>query len=243
MTAVADRRQRLAQSKLLLVFTPEAVRGEPLDVLDAVIDRVDAIQVRPKTVGDRAAGAAPGASVTSARDAHDWTVRVLDLLERLPSADRPLVFVNDRVDVAHALAERGVDGVHLGDEDMPAAAARETLGPDALIGLSTHTTTDVAAAWDEPIDLVGFGPVFATATKGYGEGARTGAPRVVGPERAWVAAETSPVPLFPIGGIDLSNADDLSRVGRAAVAGAILAADDPAAAATALRELLLQGND
>jgi thiamine monophosphate synthase len=98
---------------------------------------------------------------------------------------------------------------------------------------------DVTAAEDAPIDLVGFGPVFVSATKGYGVATNdTRAPRVQGPERAWIATEASARPLFPIGGIDLANIDELAEVGRAAVGSAILSSNDPAHAARVLYEAL-----
>ena len=213
------RRAQLERARLLLVFTPEACAGDPLEVLARAIEAVDLIQVRPKPLGEPRAR-------TSAREALDWTRRVLAL-----RADRPVpVLVNDRLDVARTLREEGCDGVHLGQDDAPPEVARALLGPEALIGRSTHDARQVALAGLEPVDYLGLGPVFPSATKGHSH--------ALGPERVWVAAEGSPVPLFPIGGIDLSNADELDRVGRAAVCGGVLAADDPAAAARALTGLL-----
>lgn len=227
-----ERRERLGRAQLLLIFTPELCAADPLESLEAALPHVDVVQVRPKA---RGAGAGP----SEARATHDWAERVLDVCSSALVPAPPLVMVNDRVDVARALAERGVDGVHVGDRDTPPVVARELLGPDALIGLSTHDAAQVGAAWDEPVDTLGFGPVFATATKGYGlADTPRDAPRVVGPERAWVVAESSEVPVFPIGGIDLTNVDQLERVGRAAVGSAVLGAGDPARAAEALRALL-----
>jgi thiamine-phosphate pyrophosphorylase len=77
---------------------------------------------------------------------------------------------------------------------------------------------------------LGFGPIHATATKGYAHG--------LGAEMAWIAAQSSNLPIVPIGGIDAHNANELARVGRVCVGSAILAAPDPAAAARALREAL-----
>lgn len=230
-----ERRARLGDARLLLIFTPDLAAADPLAALEGVLAEVDVVQVRPKPLGGRRA-------VTGARESYDWTRRVVDLCRALNDDDVPLVFVNDRIDVALALAEEGVDGVHVGADDTPVDVARAELGEDLLLGLSTHSAVDVALSFDQPLDLLGFGPVFATATKGYGIGdAELDAPKVVGPEAAWVAAESSPVPVFPIGGVDLSNADQLDRVGRAAVGSAILGASDPAAAARALRELLSAG--
>lgn len=255
----AHRRARLADAKLLLIFTPDLAQSDPLAALEAALPHVDIVQVRPKPLGDRRADAPPTATITEARSAYEWCLRVLALRDSAALEHPPLIFVNDRVDVARALTHPdrprdvgSLDGVHLGTGDMPPAAARSVLGEDVLIGLSSHTTMDVANAWDEPIDMLGFGPVFSTATKGYGVAqpspanmlinpsrVKTSTPIVVGPDLAWIATETSPVPVFPIGGIDLSTILELERVGRAAVGSAILGADDPARAAQALRASLL----
>jgi thiamine-phosphate pyrophosphorylase len=128
------------------------------------------------------------------------------------------------------LLRAGLDGVHLGADDAPPELARELLGPDVLIGLSTHTAADVARAEELPVDYLGFGPIHATETKGYRQG--------LGAEAAWIAAQASALPVFPIGGIEPSNAAELAEVGRAAVSRAVLAAEDPGAAARWLVELL-----
>ncbi len=216
-----ELRRRLAVARLYLVFTPGLVTGrDPLEVLEAALPFVDLVQVRPKSAGLDAR--------SDARETLEWTERVLALVER--SGCESLVIVNDRVDVARTLLERGVAGVHLGADDTPPRVARELLGTDALVGLSTHTAAQVIAACDEPVDYLGFGPIHATATKGYARG--------LGPEAAWVASQAVSVPVFPIGGIGLAQAADLAEIGRAAVSSAILCAPDPAAAARALRESL-----
>jgi thiamine-phosphate pyrophosphorylase len=210
------------RSRLMLLFTPElCAPREPLEVLEAAIEFVDVVQIRPKRPGSRAPCAA--------RDVFDWCVRVRDLLD----ARRELevaVLVNDRVDVAAALLGRGCDGVHLGQDDCPTEHARALLGDDAWIGISTHDARQVAATWDLPVDYVGFGPIHATTTKGYEHG--------LGAESAWIAAEAAGRPVFPIGGIDATNIGELTRIGRAAVGSAILAAEDPSRAARELRTLL-----
>jgi thiamine-phosphate pyrophosphorylase len=142
---------------------------------------------------------------------------------------RTLVLVNDRVEVALALAHRGLAGVHLGQDDLPPSEARALLGPAALIGWSTHSPAQVALAEDMPVDYLGYGPIFASATKGVRAGQ--------GAQAAWIAQAGARVPVFPIGGIDGINAAELAPVGRAAVSRAILADADPARAA---REIALQ---
>jgi len=238
------RRARLRDARLLLIFTPDLAGEGALGSLERALPFVDVVQVRPKVLGDRAPGAAPGASITRASDAVRWCREVLALRSASALESPPLVVVNDRVDVAAALAAEGLDGVHVGSDDTPPSVARQVLGADQVIGLSTHTAADLAAALDEPVDMLGFGPVFPTPTKGYIEAPGPSTqPAIVGPERAWLAAASSEVPLFPIGGIDLSNADQLDRVGRAAVGSAILGAGDPGLAARGLRALLEGGDE
>lgn len=209
----------------MLLFTPTLCRGgDPLAVLATVLPLVDVVQVRLKHP-EHPDWAAPAAELLR------WTESVLECVRALglKGDEGPLVFVNDRVDVARVLGAR-VAGVHLGADDCPPAVARELLGPEALLGLSTHNMRQVARAQEQPLDYLGFGPIFPTATKGYTSG--------LGPEAAWIADTASELPLFPIGGIDGTNATELAQVGRAAVSSALLGAEDPARAAGELRALL-----
>lgn len=218
-----ELRGRLARARLVLLFTPDlAGAGDPIAALEAAAPWVDVVQVRPKPLGG------DSRAPCEARATHAWAERVLalDSIRRIGV----LVTVDDRVDVAAALWERGLAGVHVGRDDMPADAARALLGAGLLIGLSTHDLDQVVDADDAPVDYLGFGPTYATRTKGYARGH--------GPEACWIAAQGSSKPLFPIGGIDVENAGELTRVGRAAVGSAILAAPDPARAARAIRAAL-----
>jgi thiamine-phosphate pyrophosphorylase len=222
-------RDQLERAHLLLLFTPGVcTRHEPLRALEAALPFVDVVQVRPKSPDSSSH------SPCAARDTHDWCVRVLDLVAGM-SRPQVLVMVDDRVDVARALWSRGCAGVHVGQDDCPAGVARDFLGDEPLIGLSTHSLEQVAAAEDERVDYLGFGPFRPTRTKGYERG--------LGPEACWIAGAASARPLFPIGGIDRANVTEIARVGRAAVASAILDAEDPARAARELRELLAAGDD
>jgi thiamine-phosphate pyrophosphorylase len=138
----------------------------------------------------------------------------------LARAAGALFLVNDRPDVA-ALA--GADGVHLGQDDLPLAAARRVLGPRAVLGLSTHSPEEAAAA--AGADYVAVGPVFATASKAGALPPR-GLP-LVRAARAVLA-----VPLVAIGGIQPATAPDVLAAGADAVAmiAALVRAPDPAAA-------------
>ena len=225
----SDARACLARARVMLLFTPELCgERDPLEVLAAALPFVDVVQVRVKPAG------ALAPTPAEARSSWEWSRRVIDLA-RAPRTPSFVLVVDDRADVARALADEGLAGVHLGQDDMPCAAAREFLGPAALIGLSTHDLAQVVGALEQRVDYLGFGPVHATRTKGYARG--------LGSEGCWIASEAARLPLFPIGGIERSNAQELARIGRAAVSSAILAADDPAGAARELQALLAPDED
>ena len=119
------------------------------------------------------------------------------------------VIVNDRVDVARL---SGADGVHVGQEDLPPAVAREQLGPGAIVGHSTHSVAQVEVALREPISYLAVGPVFGTSTKDTGYSA-------VGLELVSAAARlVDPMPVVAIGGVTLDNARSAIDAGAWAVA-------------------------
>ncbi|MFY8150224.1 MAG: thiamine phosphate synthase [Prochlorococcaceae cyanobacterium] len=149
-------------------------------------------------------------------------------LRALCRAQGALFLVNDRIDLALAT---DADGVHLGQDDLPVAVARRLLGPARLIGRSTHAPAQLAQAVAEGCDYVGVGPVMATPTKPGRE--------PVGLDYVRHAAAHSPIPFFAIGGIEPGNLAEVQAAGasRVAVVRALVAAEDPAAAA---RRLLAQ---
>lgn len=110
--------------------------------------------------------------------------------------------INDRVDVA-LLTQ--ASGVHLGQEDLPIAVARQLL-PNALIGLSTHTLAQVKQAQDLPVDYIGFGPVFKTTSK-------SNASAVCGLDLLAQAVSQSNIPVVAIGGIQLESMPELMTTG------------------------------
>ncbi|MFQ5816421.1 MAG: thiamine phosphate synthase [Terriglobia bacterium] len=118
------------------------------------------------------------------------------------------VVVNDRADVAWLA---GAAGVHLGQQDLLVAAARTLLGPEKLIGISTHTPTQVEAADATLADYVAFGPIFPTKTKAEAE-------RVVGLERLRDVCRCVRKPLVAIGGITPANAAQVIEAGADVVA-------------------------
>ena len=212
----------LRDARLMLVFTPELCE-DPLDRLALVWEHIHVLQIRPKGIGEHSI------LPTSARETLAWTERILDMARSL-GPTRPLILINDRVDVAAALLGAGVDGVHLGQRDTPPKVARERLGPKALIGLSTHNHREVRQADQEPVDYLGFGAVFPTKTK-----VGTSKNHSVG---SWVAAAHSNIPVFPIGGITPENAWLLRPGGRAAVGSGILNHANPSSAAQSIARAL-----
>jgi thiamine-phosphate pyrophosphorylase len=137
------------------------------------------------------------------------------------------LIINDRADVARVV---GAAGVHLGQDDLPPAAARAIVGPTALIGWSTHNADQLdAAVRAGDIDYVAFGPIFATRSK------RNPDP-VQGLAALAAVRARCPLPLVAIGGIDATTMAPALAAGADAVAviGAICGADDPTAATRAL---------
>ena len=144
---------------------------------------------------------------------------------RLANTYSALFIVNDD---PHLALELAADGVHVGQDDIDPSEARRIVGPDAIIGLSTHSRDQIDAAASQPIDYISVGPIWETPTK-------EGRPPT-GLELIETAAETASLPWFAIGGIDPGNGDEVVAAGakRICVVRAIRDAPDPRGAATAL---------
>jgi thiamine-phosphate pyrophosphorylase len=206
--SLAERRRVwLERSRLYLICDTRPGGDEPEDLLRPALQAgVDIVQLRDKEAPDRE------------------IVEAARVFRRLCDAYDALFMVNDEADLAIACA---ADGVHLGQDDSDPADARRVLGPDALIGLSTHSRKQIEAARN--VDYIGVGPVYETPTKpGY---------EPVGLELVHWAAEHAQVPFFAIGGIDAGNIDEVlgAGAGRVAVVRAIRDALDPGEAARELK--------
>ncbi len=153
------------------------------------------------------------------------------LVRALPHA--ATVIVNDRADVAR-LANAA--GVHVGQDDLAPADVRRVIGADAVLGLSTHTGGQLAAAIREPVTYVAIGPVFGTTTKQTGYDA-AGLELV---REACAVASPAGLPVVAIGGITLERASDVIVAGAACVAVItdLLVTGDPAARARAFLDRL-----
>jgi thiamine-phosphate pyrophosphorylase len=178
------------------------------------------------------AAVAGGATMVQLRDKNAGDVELVVLARALRAALPRTVklIVNDRIAVALAA---GADGVHVGWTDAPAPAARAALGPDAIIGLSASNEEEVAGIDPALIDYVGLGPFAATATK-PDAGPPLGATRFAELRRRIA------LPTVAIAGIGTANAAAAIAAGAdgVAVVSAICAANDPEAAARALRRVV-----
>jgi thiamine-phosphate pyrophosphorylase len=199
---VRDRHERLSSARLYLVC------GEQPDEFLEVVLRagVDIVQLRMKDASDQEIIAAGRRFACAAAD------------------HQALFILNDRPDL---VAATDADGVHVGQDDAPVPDARAIVGPERLVGLSTHSPGQVDAA--AGVDYIGVGPVHATPTK-------PGRP-AVGLELVRHAAAHATLPFFAIGGISPENVESVVRAGaaRVAVVRAITEADDPGHAARSLR--------
>ena len=201
-------RDRIASARLYLVCD-----ARPRSFLDAALaGGVDLVQLRDKALGD------------------DELVAAAREFRAAADAAGALFILNDRPDLVAAC---GADGVHLGQDDGSVADARAVVGPDRIVGRSTHAPEQGAAADADPdIDYLAVGPVHETPTK-------PGRPAAGLEYVAWAAAHVT-TPWFAIGGLDAGNVGAVTAAGatRIVVVRAITEAADPQAAARALRERL-----
>lgn len=194
-----------------------------LPALYPIVD-VDLCRMRGRDpVALAAAFADGGARVLQVRQKSGGSGDLLAVCREVIEATRAAgvtVIVNDRADVAVMC---GAAGVHVGQDDLPVPAVRRIIGPDRLIGLSTHTSRQVDEALNADIDYLAVGPVFRTATKDTGYDAR-------GLELIRYAAGRGR-PVVAIGGVTPANAGDVLAAGAAAVAviSDLLSTNDPAA--------------
>jgi thiamine-phosphate pyrophosphorylase len=211
------RRERLRTARLYFVCDARPGGEDPEPLLHAALrGGVDIVQLREKALG------------------RNVIERSSQTFRRLCDTYSALFIVNDDPHLARAC---DADGVHVGQDDGSVAEARAILGPDAIIGLSTHSKEQIEASGRDADmrrpealpDHISVGPIWETPTKAGRPG--------VGLELIEHAAAHAPHPFFAIGGIDTGNAEEVVRAGarRLCVVRAIRDAADPAAAAEALR--------
>jgi thiamine-phosphate pyrophosphorylase len=224
----AQSRQRLAEVRLCLLVSgssfgePGGVSGEPgwvsarrpileRTIKEAAAGGVRMIQLRETNRNDRE-------FLERAREVRRWT------------REAGVVFiVNDRPDIAR-LAD--ADGVHLGQDDLPVKEARRIIGPDRLIGVSTHNLDQVRQAILDGANYIGVGPTFPSETKEFAE--------FPGLEFVGRAMQETSLPAFVIGGVSKENIEKIIAAGgrRVAVGQAICQSSDPRRAAEELLRML-----
>jgi len=209
-------------ARLYLCTDARRERGDLAQFVDAALaGGVDIVQLRDKgSAGERRFGP------LEARD----ELAACEILADAARRHGALFAVNDRADIARAT---GADVLHLGQGDLPLGLAREIVGPDTLIGLSTHDRDQVAAAGDSDADYFCVGPCWPTPTK---PGRQAPGLQLVR-EAAELGGDK---PWFAIGGIDARRLPEVLNAGarRIVVVRAITAAEDPRAAAEQLRSAL-----
>ena len=153
--------------------------------------------------------------------------RAAAVAQRIAAA--AIITVNDRIAVA---AATGIDGVHIGADDLPVPLARQLLGSKQLIGRTAHDLNEARAAAAAGADYLGIGPCYPSTTKAFA--------RQASREFLRSTAAEIPLPIFAIGGITPDRLDELAAIGiqRVAVSAAVTAAADPAAAAGRFLEAL-----
>lgn len=162
------------------------------------------------------------------RELFEWAVRIQDLCNQ----HEAIFIVNDRVDIAIAMQ---ADGVHLGQEDLPAQTARAMLGPDLLIGVSVSNVDEALKAHADGADYLGLGHIFPTFSKEK-LNPPLGIPMIT-------AVKTAvDLPIVAIGGISIENAGEVMYAGASGIAviSAVTGAADPVAATRALVRKLRQ---
>jgi len=203
-------------------------RSSPLKGLYVILDPLAS---GPKPLGELLReAAASGVRLFQYRNKTDSALTVYRqaLPLRQVAADvQALFIVNDRCDLALAVE---ADGVHLGQDDLPLPLARSLMGPDKLIGLSTHREADVQSAIAGDADYLGFGPIFPTASKQDHE-------PVVSLEGLRRIRTLTRLPIFAIGGITADNVAAVVEAGAdgVAVISALAQASDVPAAVRAFK--------
>jgi thiamine-phosphate pyrophosphorylase len=207
LTAV-DSSRRFQDRSLYLLLTVGLCRLDWETVLrESIVGGVGIVQVREKSMSDR---------------------ELLSHVRRVREITREtdtLLIMNDRPDLA-VLGQ--CDGIHVGQDELSVHDVRKIVGPDRLVGVSTHSIEQARQAVLDGASYLGVGPVFPSQTKNFEEFAGLEFVRQVGEEVS--------LPAFPIGGIELGNLEQVVGVGatRIAVSGEICRAEDPRAAAAGL---------
>ena len=206
-------KKELQRRSLYVVTDPNAQRGRnPLEVLtEAMEGGASVVQLRDKKATD------------------EELITVGKALRKVCDRFGALLIVNERIDVAHLV---GADGLHIGQNDLSIEVARQKIGKNRLLGISTHTLDQAKKAFQEGADYIGVGPIFKTPTK-------PDTPSV-GLSLIQEVRKNLPIPFVAIGGINLSNLEEVLAAGAYAVAvvRAVVGQEDIRGAAAQFKSIL-----
>jgi len=190
----------LHKIRLYVLISSSIATKSVKETASLVIDGgADAIQLREKTISD-------SEFISLAGEVRDITTR-----------SGTLLIINDRVHVAR---EINADGVHLGQQDMSVLAARDIIGNDKIIGVSTHSIIQARQAQKDGADYIAIGPIYPTRTKDYEPS--------IGIEIIQEISGAVNIPFIAIGAITLKNLDEVLKAGasRVAICSAIIGSKD-----------------
>ena len=190
----------LHRIRLYVLISSNIAKKSVKETARLVIDGgADAVQLREKTISD-------SKFISLAREVRDITTKRGSLL-----------IINDRV---HVVRKVNADGIHLGQQDMSALEARNIIGDEKIIGVSTHSITQARQAQKDGADYIAIGPIYPTSTKGHEPS--------VGIEILHEISEAVSIPIIAIGAITLENLDEVLKAGasRIAVCSAIIGSKD-----------------
>ena len=190
----------LHRIRLYVLISSNIAKKSVKETARLVIDGgADTVQLREKTISD-------SKFISLAREVRDITTKRGSLL-----------IINDRV---HVVRKVNADGIHLGQQDMSALEARNTIGDEKIIGVSTHSITQARQAQKDGADYIAIGPIYPTSTKGHEPS--------VGIEIIHEISEAVSIPIIAIGAITLENLDGVLKAGasRIAVCSAIIGSKD-----------------
>ena len=190
----------LHRIRLYVLISSNITKKSVKETARLVIDGgADAVQLREKTISD-------SKFISLAREVRDITTKRGSLL-----------IINDRV---HVVRKVNADGIHLGQQDMSALEARNIIGDEKIIGVSTHSITQARQAQKDGADYIAIGPIYPTSTKDHEPS--------VGIEIIHEISEAVSIPIIAIGAITLENLDEVLKAGasRIAVCSAIIGSKD-----------------
>lgn len=206
------KKDHLHRMRLYVLISGKIAARSVNETARLVIDGgADAIQLREKTISD------------------DELISLAGEIRDITAKRGTLLIINDRVRVAGGV---NADGVHLGQHDMSITEAREIIGNEKIIGVSTHNITQARQAQEDGADYIAIGPVYPTTTKDYEPS--------IGLEVIQELSREINIPFLAIGAITLENLDEVLKAGasKVAVCSAIIGSDDIALTTRRFKEKL-----